>query len=412
MDNIGFTFELVADVFLVAEEVPSQRILKMAVTAPRASKDQARPVLNLGLVVDRSGSMHGEKLEYVKQAAIHVMDLLQEQDRLALVTFDDEVEVVSPSVAINPQSRAEIKRKIIEIQSGGSTNLSGGWLLGCQQVAEASAEKQLQRVLLLTDGLANAGITDMEELGKHAHQLQNRGISTSTFGVGEGFNEHLLEYMANQGGGNFHYIDNPRSIPAIFIRELQEMASVTARNVEIALGVPAQIDVQVLGGWKQEIRQGKLVISVGDLASNQKREVFIKLLVPPAGNLKEVRITAEALAKGEDDKTLTQPAELVLHYAPKSQVQVTAPRIEVLEQYSGVAVAEAATEALKLERKGQTEEAGVLLENSLRENAAYMPAPMADQYQSMAERLRRGMSEYDRKTSHQASYNQRQRRDH
>jgi hypothetical protein len=81
-----------------------------------------------------------------------------------------------------------------------------------------------------------------------------------------------------------------------------------------------------------------------------------------------------------------------------------------MEQYSGVAVAEAANEALKLERKGQTDAAGVLLENSLRENAAYMPAPMARDYQSMAERLKRGMSEYDRKTSHQATYNQKQGR--
>ena len=412
MEKNGFTFELVPDVDLVAEEVPSQRILKMAVTAPKASKDQARPMLNLGLVIDRSGSMHGEKLEYVKQAAMHVIDLLQEYDHLALVTFDEQADVVSPSVAINPNSHAEIKRKITGIQSGGSTNLSGGWLLGCQQVAEVSGERQLQRVLLLTDGLANVGITDMEELGNHAHQLQNWGISTSTFGVGEGFNEHLLEYMANQGGGNFHYIDTPRSIPAIFLRELQEMASVTARNVEIALTIPAQVDIQVLGGWKQEIRQDKLVISAGDLASNQRREVFFKLLVPPAGGLKDVRISAEVLAKDENDKILSQVVELVLHYAPKSQVHATAPRADVMEQYSGVAVAEAATEALKLERRGEPDAAGVLLENSLRENAAYIPAPIADQYQSMAERMKRGMTENDRKTSHQASYNQRQRRDH
>jgi len=192
-------------------------------------------------------------------------------------------------------------------------------------VAEADGEGQLERVLLLTDGLANVGITDLEELGRHAHQLNNRGVSTSTFGVGEGFNEHLLEHMANQGGGNFHFIEHPRSIPAIFLRELQEMASVTARKVELALTIPAQVDIQVLGGWKQEVRLGKLVISVGDLASCQRREVFVKLLVPPRGSLKEVKIMAEALAKGEDDEILSQLAELVLHYAPKNKVQAVRP---------------------------------------------------------------------------------------
>jgi len=117
MENKGLTFEMVTDLDLVAEEVPSQRILKMAVIAPRASKDQARPRLNLGLVIDRSGSMSGEKLEYVKEAALHVIDLLQEQDRVALVTYDDDVDVVSPSISINANSRAEIKRKIVEIRS-------------------------------------------------------------------------------------------------------------------------------------------------------------------------------------------------------------------------------------------------------------------------------------------------------
>jgi hypothetical protein len=153
-----------------------------------------------------------------------------------------------------------------------------------------------------------------------------------------------------------------------------------------------------------------LVISVGDLAASQKREVFVKLLVPPADSMKEIKITAEALAKGEDEEILNQLAEMILHYAPKSQVQAAAPRIDVREQYSGVAVAEAANEALKLERKGQPDAAGALLERSLRENGPYISAPVAGQYQSMAERLKRGMSEHDRKISHQSTYNQKQGR--
>ncbi len=410
MDNKGLTFEMVTDLDLIAEEVPSQRILRLTVCAPKASKGQERPNLNLGLVIDRSGSMSGEKLEYVKEAALHVIDLLQEQDRVALVTFDDNVEVVSPSVSGKEHAWAEFKRKIREIQSGNTTNLSGGWLQGCQQVAEVTSEGQLARVLLLTDGLANVGITDMEELGQHARQLNNKGISTSTFGVGEGFNEHLLEHMANQGGGNFHFIEHPRSIPTIFLQELKEMAAVTARGVEFILAIPNGVDAQVLGGWKQELRQDKLVISVGDLAASQRRDVFVKLLVPQAGSHNKIKIVGEVLAKAEKEEIMSRQIELVLHYVPKNQVLAAAPRVDVMEQFSGVAVAEAANEALKLERNGQPDAAGVLLENSLRENAAYMPAPVASQYQSMAERLKHGMDEHDRKTSHQASYNLRQGR--
>ena len=139
--------------------------------------------------------------------------------------------------------------------------------------------------MLLTDGLANVGITDLEELGIHASQLLARGVATSTFGVGYGFNEHLLEHMSNQGGGNFYYIDSPLTISRIFEDEFLELVSVTAKDVKVTLEIPAGVSAQVMGNWRSDLKENQLVLWLGDISASQRRELYLKLLTPPSREL-------------------------------------------------------------------------------------------------------------------------------
>jgi Ca-activated chloride channel family protein len=405
-----FSFEIQFDLDKIAREVPSQRVLELVVIPPSAGTSHIRPALNLALVIDHSGSMGGEKLTYVKRAASHVLDLLQEQDRVAIVAYDETVTLVSPSKLMSQAARAELKASIRAIETGGMTNLSGGWLTGCQEVAAVAHEGGLNRVLLLTDGLANEGITDLEELGVHAGQLLMRGVATSTFGVGEDFNEHLLEHMANQGGGRFYYIDHPQTIPAIFEQEFLELASITARNVEVRLDIPTGVAVQAMGNWRMENVNNQLRIWLGDVAEAQRREVYVKCLTPPMGNEAQITFHAQATGQGENGEQFSIETDLNLHYAPEVEVQAAPLRIDLMQRYSLVEIADKATEALKLERAGERKKASHLLDMSLQQAAPYILKQTADEYHQLSSRMAEGMIESDRKSSHSTNYIRKQRR--
>ena len=201
--KVTLTYQL--NRLLIPANQACDRYAMFSLQAPQVQKTTQRLPVNLSLIIDRSGSMGDNKLEYVKEAAIHVIRLLSPEDRLSVITYDDEVKVVAPNQALSQNVRQDLIAKIRAIRTGGMTNLSGGWFTGCEQVANFMNSDYLNRALLLTDGLANQGVTDQEELVMHAKQFRKRGITTTTFGVGSDFNQFLLESIADNGGGHFHY---------------------------------------------------------------------------------------------------------------------------------------------------------------------------------------------------------------
>ena len=406
----SITLTLNSDSDLIAKEVPSQRILEIAVKAPKTLNTHERPSLNLAIVLDRSGSMSGDKIQYVKEATSHVLDLLQEQDQVSIVAFDDQIDTIAQQEHINQTTRTRLKSIVNALQAGSQTDLGGGWLQGCQLAANGMQEERLSRALLLTDGQANVGITDVEELGHHSRELHTRGVSTSTFGVGDGYDEVLLEQMANQGGGNFYFIESPMLIPEIFMKELKYLSTVTLRDVEISLNIPPKVDVQVQGGWKLTQTDDKVRISIGGLVSEQQREVYVKLLFPPKDQAESINFQVKVVAKNEDGQVMEADFEKAFLYAGKAEVEASPLREDVKQRYSVVEVAETAKEALILERRGEGEKASKLLNHVLRDNMPNMPAPIVAEYQGMAKRMEHGMDELDRKQSHYTQYQDKQRR--
>jgi Mg-chelatase subunit ChlD len=272
--------QVATDRRLVRTKWHSRRFIVARVTAPVVRTEGGRPPVNLAFVLDRSGSMSGRKLAVAARAVEEGIDRLQPTDRFSIVWFDDEVDVLVPGTPATADARRAAVERLHQVRSGGSTNLSGGWLAGCEQVATALLDSGVNRVLLLTDGQANQGMTHPAELAHHAAELRLRGVSTTTFGVGDDFQEELLQGMAQAGGGHFRDIAEAAAIADQLSSEIGESLEVVARDVELRLSLPDSVRVESLGAFPATQTDGGTIVALGDLVSGQSVEVPLRLSFP------------------------------------------------------------------------------------------------------------------------------------
>lgn len=275
------TFDIRQDRTYLRAPSRSTRYLVVRLVAPETPRRTDRLPVNVSLVLDRSGSMGGPKIRLAKEAVERAIATLDQRDRFSVVFYDDHVDVVVASTAAGGDARGAAREALRRVDARGSTNLFEGWLRGCEQVALHAGGDAVSRTLLLTDGLANVGVTDRFELESHAAELRRRSVATSTFGVGHDFDEALLEAMASAGGGNFYYIQDERQIADFMTSELGEALEVVARDVRLGVGLPFGAQLEMLGHERVE-RHGPeaWTVEVGDLVARQEREVVLRINFP------------------------------------------------------------------------------------------------------------------------------------
>ena len=235
-----------------------------------------RPRLNLSLVLDRSGSMQGEKMMRAREATAYCIDQLLPADRLSVVIFDNQIEVLIPSQLV--ENKARLKGLLQEVFARNSTALHEAWVRGGMQVSEHLMDNAVNRVVLITDGLANEGLTNVDQIVSQVRGLADRRVSTSTIGIGDDFNEDLLVPMASAGGGNSWHVKTADDMQRIFAVELEGLIAQVAHTVTLGL-VPA--DGVRLADVLNDFELGETGrYKLPNLQSGSPLDVVVQLRVP------------------------------------------------------------------------------------------------------------------------------------
>ena len=267
----------------VYTEQPSPHYLEVLVTAPQQPNTlHKRLPLNLALVIDTSGSMRDEnKLTYVKQAAIALINRLLPDDRLAIISYNNEAKVVLPSSPVRMEQEA--RWLIQSLRADGGTNLGAGLIEGYHQLREFASSRTINRVLLLSDGKANVGITSSSELSRMTLQEADAGISVSTFGVGLDFNEDLLAALSESGRGMYYFIDRPESMETILAREFNAVERLVAADIQVSITLAPGLHIEQVFANSFQVNGNTVSVRFGDLAAGERRRMQVRFQPGPRG---------------------------------------------------------------------------------------------------------------------------------
>lgn len=249
--------------------------IRVGLDGHRRESDAKRPPVNLSLVLDKSGSMQGEKIEQARKAAIDALQMLGPDDIVSVVTYDSGVQVVYPATRLT--DREAVAAVIRSIQADGNTALFAGVSKGAAEVRKFLDKTRVNRIVLLSDGLANSGPSSPGELGDLGASLLKENISVSTMGLGLGYNEDLMVQLAAKSGGNHHFIEQATELADIFRREFSSVLSVVAQEIDLKVTIPDGIrPVRVLGN-DADINGQLITTRMAQIYSEQKKHIVIEV---------------------------------------------------------------------------------------------------------------------------------------
>lgn len=275
-----FTLESDNDRWLQTNPSRTVNLVSYFKAITNVNSEHKRYPLNLSVVIDRSGSMEGEKLDRTKEAVAHLLRQLSSEDIISIVSYESEVQVV-----VEPQKvgdRDELIKKINKIQSAGSTLLSGGMEKGYELVGHVKDTLQDQsyvhRVILLSDGMANKGIIDPQALWRiAADNLENKNISISTIGVGGDYNEKLMTGLAIQGTGNYYFVENAADIPIIFREELDGVQSLISKQTKLTITFPSDaVKLRQVHHYNYKLDRNIITIELNDVFSANEKAFLLE----------------------------------------------------------------------------------------------------------------------------------------
>ncbi|MFO0728663.1 MAG: VWA domain-containing protein [Myxococcota bacterium] len=339
-----------ADVALMNDFVPaggpSEVFMRVDLVAQEVS-GRARAPMALAIVIDRSGSMAGEKIERARASAKELVGRLDENDRISVISYATDVTVDLPLTAASSSERARINRVIDQIFDGGGTNISGGLDAGLAELERARSLGLNARIVLLSDGNANQGIVEPRGLSHLAQDAHDRGITVSSLGLGLDFNEDVMTMIAESGGGTYHYIREASQITAALDEEMRGLSALAARKVLVKLNLAPGVSLAEVYGYgvaasNQRGAVNEAIIPIGDMSSGSKRRIVVRLnLSAPAPGGVPIGTAGLEYAQAQDGTPASFGGSLAAVATQDQAALIKGERPEVAATVAAILAAEA-----------------------------------------------------------------------
>lgn len=332
--------------------VDSERFLTVTVSAPASLASGPRRPVDLAVVLDGSGSMAARgKMEEARRAAKVLIRQLAPHDTFSLVTFDDAATTIIPARRVDDP--ATLANVIDRIDEGGGTNLYAGMEQGADQLRRSRVDGAVERMIVLSDGNANIGVTDPGALSRFAADLAADGITVSTVGLGLDYNEDLLAHLSDVGGGSYHFVAPDTSLSEVFREELVSTAAVVGQGTVVRVAMPEGVEPIEVLGWDATRAERGWDVFVGDVYAGDAKQIVMRVKVRPAapGPLPVAAVDARYrdLSLGEAAHT---PA------AAQAEVVSSAAAVDASVDRDAAAAANRALGSWFLERSTRAYEAG------------------------------------------------------
>ena len=333
-------------------------VVKISLEAAGLERPENRSPINLSLVIDRSGSMSGEKLARAKEAALAALNRLAADDIFSLVAYDSTVDTLVPARRVG--NREAIARAIRGIRADGNTALFGGVSEGASEVRKNLEERQYSpRIILISDGLANVGPSSPDELARLGTALMKEGVPVTTIGLGVDFNEDLMTRLAQCSDGNTYFVESSADLPRIFAAELGDALNIVARRVVLSVTFPEGVRPRKLIGREGTITAQGVELELNQLSGGQEKFALVEVEISPTEAGSERKI-AEARVTYEDtirQRRVTATAERKAHFTLDRARVIGSANFKVQTDYAKNVIALAKDRAVALADANQKEEA-------------------------------------------------------
>jgi len=339
-------------------------VLKITLDAPSSPVHVKRPLVNLALVMDQSGSMNGSKIKQAKAAAIEALTRLGMEDIFSMVVYDTNVRTIVP--AQNAEHTQSIIYTIRQIRAGGSTALFGGVSQGAAEIRKNLENDYVHRIILLSDGLANVGPRMPEDLGRLGAALIKENISVTTVGVGTDYNEDLMARLAQKSDGNTYFVESGIDLPRIFAAELGDVLNVVAKKVTVTITLPGNVKPVNIIGREGRIKGKKIELSMNQLYGNQEKYALVEVNIPKSRSGSKI-LVAKAQVTYENPFNQKQEISTGASYASfssDSEKVTGSTNVNVVKDYQLNLNALAQEKAIELSDKGKKKEAVRALKQS------------------------------------------------